>query len=163
MNKYLKLGLVQDVNKEEFEFVEETEKCPTCNFKCNNKYETYLYDSKKIIMTCFFCHVVINFEKKYINCVVPVETNMSQKDIIYKTNEYYDENDTIIMPLELDEDMKKIKINIYKCLLDNKFNEYSVIITNRIINHLGNKINMFNIVKKKQNNYDISYWNLPEN
>jgi len=159
----MKLTLYRKVEENYEECLDdETPKCSSCDSLCNKKYKTYLYNTKKIIHTCRYCNIALNFKKEYLIYVILVKTDLSQLDIIKKTNKYFDKNKTIIMPLDLDKNMKRININIYRYLLNGN-KEYSIVFTHRVFEDndclVGGK-NIFGKAKKIRK-YDLSYYDMP--
>jgi len=126
---------------------------------------TYLHNIKT--ETCYICHIIINFKKEYIGQLILVQTELTQLKIVRKTNRLYHETGGIIMPLDLDKNMKMVDVNVYKYLIGDYHDpSYRVVMTDKILPFLmENTKNIFggSIEKAiKKEPYNITYFNIPK-
>lgn len=141
--------------------------CNICGFVCKKQYTTNLHQIKTKIKTCYLCNIVVNFTKYDINKVILVKSTLTQKQINNLTLEHYYNYGDIIMPLDLDKNIKIIKINLFDYVLNNK-NNFVIVFNSNVENYLkNNDINLFNggskiIVKNTYNTNVLKYYELPE-
>ena len=93
----------------------DNQNCYFCGLDlANNSLNTYLHEEKKIVKTCCFCNIVINFKIQHIEDVLIGTSNLSQLEIIQKTIKYIIKNETFPSILDIDKDAKLVNILSYK-------------------------------------------------
>lgn len=112
-------------------------KCHFCESKINLQPTIY---KDTIINCCFLCHITVNFDKDYIYHCLLCHSELSQKNIISKTWEFYNKNGYVPLPQEIDEHAKIIKIPVHLFAQFNKkkskFHNYKFFFTNKVQNML---------------------------
>lgn len=130
--------------------------CKYCNHECN------LHNG-----SCYLCYVVSNIKKNNTSHIFLINSTIDQKDINKKINEYFETNNKILKPLDIDKSALLIDMSVWRFTnlynkMDTKekkhFSNFKIFFTNQIINKL--KIKSIFIDTKIEYNYDISYFNL---
>ena len=140
-----------------------SKECYFC--QSNNQLFPSYYDNN-IIDTCYLCNIIINYKKEYIFYGFLGYTEMTQLEIIKKTWEIYNKEGNIPLPIEIDPDVKLVKIPIYlfSQFFDKyKFPYYCLFFTNKIENIMEDEITAaFNPSSGNKINI-LKYLDIPEN
>jgi hypothetical protein len=97
---------------------------------CNLKYATV------INKLCVFCNIIIDTKKSDIYNFIICKSDLDQNDIINKTYEFFNKNDKIPIPYEIDPNAELIKVNPYLFKMNIISNKYKIFFTNCINRNL---------------------------
>jgi hypothetical protein len=138
-----------------------TQKC----FFCNSEYNAYLsVYNNNAINTCFLCHCVINYNKDYNLFGFIAKSKMTQNEIIISTWDYYNKNNSIPLPQEIDKNCQRIEISTYlfsKFTNKNNFENYRLFFTSKVENVMKDNFDLiFNPATGKQVKF-LNYFDIP--
>jgi hypothetical protein len=85
-------------------------KCHICDCDANLYDECYFNENVKV---CFLCRIVINNKKDDVYRCILVYSKLTQVQVIKKTREFYQKNDRIPFPQEIDQDAKLFPLQVY--------------------------------------------------
>lgn len=179
----LTLALNNNFNKREYKSnfesnnINNINRCCICDGIISNLFDTYRHNDKTHIKTCYLCHMILNYDKKFTGNLYLIE--LVDTDKIYeidqiiinnKVNEIIQSQHKIlhIKDYGFDIEYKLVKTPLYKMLLDNHdMRKYLVFFTNLVLHDLD-KINQNSFFddeednkdknETKYNKYDVSFW-----
>ena len=157
-----------DIQKKDYDYPEEYtyEKniCSLCNSDTNRIFDTFINNKNKFkIKTCYFCNIIMNFHQNDTLKIILVSSNLSQKEINMQYNMYYNKNEDICLPDVVDENVKKLNINIFdfvntESIYKNK--NYKIFFTCKVLDDLVIS-NVFKKLKKDSKHEFEKYFNIP--
>lgn len=133
-----------------------------------NKSHKYNYNYNAVyqentIKICPLCNIIVNNTKKHIEMCLLGYSELSQKKIIKETRKYYNENNNIPLPQEIDPDVKLIDLPVFMFAQfkdKTQFVNYRVFFTNKIKDELESD---FAITFEETNGPDlIQYYEMDE-
>lgn len=173
MKLTLNLGFNKKQYKNIFNLDNPNNNCSICNGLSNQLFNTYKYDDKICIKTCYLCHMVLNYDKNFTGNLYLIELtepyDIDQIAINKKVNEiiYSQYKILHIKDYGWDFNYKIVDKSIYKMLLNNEnMNKYLVFYTNMVLYNLEKTNTIFDDFddesnqknKFKYNKYDVTFF-----
>lgn len=140
--------------------------CPFCGGI--NKIYVYIDELKLKTRVCYLCSLIVNFDVQNFNKLILCHSKLSQCEIIKRTMDFYQVNNRVPKPIELDSNVKKINLSpiVYLELIKSNyvFENFVFFFTDLIEELIGSEIDVTvfddNIKTKKKKLYDISFFDI---
>jgi hypothetical protein len=150
--------------------------CQFCSCSCDNLYTIHIRSIDVLTKGCYFCNLIMNFKQSDVFKLFIVKTEIPQHEINKITMNNYEKTGTILHPLEIDKNIKRVNISIIKFIntYNENFFDFKFLMTQNScesIQFTSKDINVFLKSKpipkpkpkpdqKKINPYDLSFFNL---
>jgi hypothetical protein len=140
--------------------------CPFCGGI--NKIYVYINELKIKTRVCYLCSLIVNFDIQNFNKLILCYSNLSQKEVIQKTMNYYQKNSQVPKPIEIDDKVEKIKLSpmIYLELIKSNyiFDNFVFFFSDLVEELIGSAfdVSVFDddVKIKKKKFYDISFFDI---